>query len=67
MYDQLKTTGGYNSPYGVASNALDGIGHSAAGTHSFENAVTTATLALTAVCAALVTWAARRTARVSAK
>ncbi len=26
MYDQLKTTGGYNSPYGVASNALDGIG-----------------------------------------
>jgi MFS family permease len=48
----------------MVAGSLSSIGQSAAGTHSFENAVTMATLALTAVCAALVTWAARRTARV---
>jgi len=46
----------------TVAGSLSGIGHSAAGTHSFENAVTVATLALTATCAALVVWAARRTA-----
>jgi hypothetical protein len=45
---------------------LTDIGHSAAGIHSFENAVTVATLTLTAVCAALVIWAARRGAKVIA-
>ncbi|GAA2648077.1 MFS transporter [Paractinoplanes durhamensis] len=39
------------------SGSVTGI---AADPHAFENAVTTATLALTAVCAALVVWAARR-------
>jgi MFS family permease len=43
------------------AGTLAGIGHSAAGTHSFENAITVSTLALTAVCAALILWAARRT------
>ncbi|GIM90594.1 MFS transporter [Paractinoplanes toevensis] len=42
---------------------LTDIGRSAAGAHAFENAITTATLALTAVCAALVVWAARRASR----
>jgi MFS family permease len=46
----------------MVAGSLAGIGHSAAGAHSFENAVTVSTLALTAVCAALVVWAARRTA-----
>jgi len=39
---------------------LAGIGSGGATTHSFENAVTTATLALTAVCTLLVLWAVRR-------
>jgi MFS family permease len=42
------------------AGSLTDIGHSATGAHSFENAITTATLVLTAVCAVLVTWAARR-------
>jgi hypothetical protein len=46
------------------TGALTDVGHSAAGIHSFENAVTVATLSLTAVCAALVVWAARRSAKV---
>jgi hypothetical protein len=41
---------------------LTGIGPTGAAAHGFENAVTTATLALTAVCAALSIWAARRQA-----
>jgi hypothetical protein len=47
----------------TVAGSLSGIGHSAAAAHSFENAVTISTLALTAICAALVVWAARRTAR----
>ncbi|MET7402647.1 MFS transporter [Dactylosporangium sp. NPDC005572] len=42
------------------TGSLSDIGGSAAATHTFENAVTLATLALTAVCAVLVVWAARR-------
>ncbi|MEU4238301.1 MFS transporter [Actinoplanes sp. NPDC026619] len=42
------------------TGALTDIGHSATITGSFENAVTVATLSLTAVCAALAIWAARR-------
>jgi MFS family permease len=42
------------------AGSLTDVGHSAAGTHSFENAITVATLSLTAVCAALSIWAARR-------
>jgi MFS family permease len=47
----------------TVAGSLSGIGQSAAGVHSFENAVTGSTLVLTAICAALVTWAARRAAR----
>ncbi|WP_411267311.1 hypothetical protein [Actinoplanes sp. KI2] len=47
----------------TVAGSLSGIGHSAAGTQSFENAVTGSTLVLTAICAALVTWAARRAGR----
>ncbi|MEV0570753.1 MFS transporter [Dactylosporangium sp. NPDC050588] len=39
---------------------LTDVGTRAAATHSFENAITVATLTLTAVCAALVLWAIRR-------
>ncbi|MFC4068288.1 MFS transporter [Actinoplanes subglobosus] len=42
------------------TGSLADITSGTASAHAFENAVTTATLALTAVCAALVTWAARR-------
>ena len=45
------------------TGSLTDVGHSAAGVHSFENAITAATLALAAVCAALVTWAVRRNGR----
>ena len=45
----------------AVSGSLTSVGSSASGAHSFENAVTIATLSLTAVCAALVVWAARRT------
>jgi hypothetical protein len=37
-----------------------------AGVHTFENAVTTATPALTALCAALIGWAALRSAEIPA-
>ncbi|WP_238008390.1 MFS transporter [Dactylosporangium sp. AC04546] len=45
------------------TGSLSDIGGSAAATRTFENAVTLATLALTAVCAVLVGWAARRSRR----
>ncbi|MEV6350449.1 MFS transporter [Actinoplanes sp. NPDC051851] len=45
--------------------SLSAVGSSAAGIHSFENAVTTATLVCTALCAALIVWAARRSAKAS--
>jgi hypothetical protein len=45
------------------TGSLTDIGTSTAGTHAFENAVTAATLALTAVCTALVVWAARRSSK----
>ncbi|MEU4692360.1 MFS transporter [Actinoplanes sp. NPDC023714] len=45
------------------AGSLTTIGSSAAASHSFENAVTTATLALTAVCAGLVIWAASRSTK----
>ncbi|GAA0560680.1 MFS transporter [Paractinoplanes ferrugineus] len=46
----------------VLVGSLTDVGTSAAATHSFENAITAATLSLTAVCAALSVWAARRAA-----
>ncbi|WP_436533473.1 MFS transporter [Actinoplanes sp. HUAS TT8] len=46
---------------------LIGVGATAAGIHTFENAVTTATLVLTALCAALILWAARRAAKAPAE
>ncbi|WP_328473773.1 MFS transporter [Actinoplanes sp. NBC_00393] len=45
----------------AVAGSLTDIGGGVA--HDFENAVTTATLVLTAVCAALVVWAARRGAK----
>ncbi|GAA2394192.1 hypothetical protein [Dactylosporangium salmoneum] len=45
------------------TGSLSTVGASAAGARTFENAVTVATLALTAVCTALVAWAARRSAK----
>ncbi|GGM33765.1 MFS transporter [Dactylosporangium sucinum] len=45
------------------TGSLANVGASAAGVRTFENAVTVATLALTVVCAALVAWAARRSAK----
>ncbi|WP_432837485.1 MFS transporter [Dactylosporangium sp. CA-092794] len=48
------------------AGSLADIGTSAAGAHTFENAVTVATVALTAVCAALVIWAAIRSAKAPA-
>ncbi|GAW47998.1 putative multidrug resistance protein mdtD [Nocardioides sp. PD653] len=43
------------------TGTLADIGHSSADAQAFENAVTTATLVLTATCALLVAWAGRRT------
>ncbi|HWS36588.1 MAG TPA: MFS transporter [Actinoplanes sp.] len=52
----------------VVAAALGGslvaVGATAASAHTFEHAVTTATLALTALCAILIVWAARRSAHV---
>jgi len=52
----------------VIAAALTGplvvVGRSAAATRAFEDAVTAATLALTAVCTLLVVWASRRYASV---
>jgi MFS family permease len=51
----------------VVAAALTGslatIGTDATATHTFQNAVTVAALALTATCAVLVIWAARRSAK----
>jgi MFS family permease len=44
----------------AVAGSLTGIGSSGVEALAFENAVTTATLVLTAICAALVMWAARR-------
>ncbi|SDS43053.1 MFS transporter [Actinoplanes derwentensis] len=50
----------------IVAAALGGslitAGATATGAHTFEHAVTTATLILTALCAALIFWAARRSA-----
>jgi hypothetical protein len=52
----------------VVAAALGGslvdVGATAAGIHTFENAATTSTLALTALCTGLILWAARRGAKV---
>ncbi|GHJ42950.1 MFS transporter [Catellatospora sp. TT07R-123] len=48
------------------TGSLADLGSSATGVRTFENAVTAASLALTAVCAALVFWAARRGAGAAA-
>ncbi|GLY02913.1 MFS transporter [Actinoplanes sp. NBRC 101535] len=52
----------------IVAAALGGtlitVGATAAGIHTFENAVTTATLTLTALCAALIGWAALRSAEI---
>ncbi|GAA2891076.1 MFS transporter [Actinoplanes cyaneus] len=45
---------------------LIGVGATPGGIHTFENAVTTATLVLAALCAGLIVWAARRAARTPA-
>jgi MFS family permease len=47
--------------------SLVNVGATAAGIHTFENAATTSTLALTALCAGLILWAARRSAKVPAQ
>lgn len=44
----------------AVAGSLSDVGSTPAGAHTFENAVTVATLVLTAVCAALVVWASRR-------
>ncbi|BCJ47205.1 MFS transporter [Actinoplanes ianthinogenes] len=49
------------------SGSLSEVGASPAAAHSFENSVTVATLALTAVCTVLVTWAARRAGKAPAE
>ncbi|MBB2948435.1 MFS family permease [Actinoplanes lutulentus] len=46
------------------AGSLTSVGGSVTAAHDFENAVTTATLVLTAICAALVIWAARRSTKV---
>ncbi|MDG6110359.1 MFS transporter [Dactylosporangium aurantiacum] len=48
------------------TGALSDVGSSPAATRHFEHAITVATLVLTAVCAALAVWAARRSARPAA-
>ncbi|BBH71747.1 MFS transporter [Actinoplanes sp. OR16] len=47
----------------AVAGSLTTIGSSAAAAHTFENAVTTATLTLTAICAGLVIWAAKYSVR----
>jgi hypothetical protein len=45
---------------------LIGVGATPGGIRTFENAVTTATLVLAALCAGLIGWAARRATRTPA-
>ncbi|AEV85781.1 multidrug transporter [Actinoplanes sp. SE50] len=47
----------------AVSGSLTGVDTSPAAAHTFENAVTVSTLALTAICTMLVVWAARRAAK----
>lgn len=51
----------------AVGGSLASVGASAAGSHTFEHAVTISTLTLTAVCAGLIGWAARRSAKVAAE